>query len=55
MTDAHRPDRWFVPESVLRRLNSDPEGDIEAARRDPDAFWLAQARAFEWTKAPTTG
>ncbi|MDR6219928.1 acetate--CoA ligase [Deinococcus soli (ex Cha et al. 2016)] len=55
MTDAPRPDRWFVPQSVLRRLQGNPDADIEAARRDPDAFWLDQARTFEWTKAPTTG
>lgn len=54
MTDPHRPDRWPVPDSVLRRLRSDPEADIARAAQDPDGFWLEQARTYEWTRAPTT-
>lgn len=54
MTDPHRPDRWPVPDSVLRRLRSDPEADIARAAQDPDSFWLEQARTYEWTREPTT-
>ncbi|WP_414657438.1 acetate--CoA ligase [Deinococcus sp. VB343] len=38
---------------MLERLRYDPQADIEQAQADPDAFWLAQAQGFEWTKPPT--
>ena len=59
MTDVAPPDvsgspeRFFPPRSVLERLRYDPQADIEQAQADPDAFWLAQAQGYEWTKPPT--
>ena len=52
---ASSAERFAAPDSVTSRLHSDPAADIEAARADPDAFWLAQARRFEWTREPTVG
>ncbi|MCY1702979.1 MULTISPECIES: acetyl-coenzyme A synthetase N-terminal domain-containing protein [Deinococcus] len=52
MTDA-APKSYPTPQSVLGRLRSDPAQDLEAAAHDPDAFWLQQARRYEWTREPT--
>ncbi|OLV15835.1 acetate--CoA ligase [Deinococcus marmoris] len=52
---APSAERFPVPQSVLARLRSDPQADIDAAAADPDAFWLAQARKLEWTREPTQG
>ncbi|WP_291426580.1 acetate--CoA ligase [Deinococcus sp.] len=48
-----QPERLMPPESVLKRLRYDPAPDIERANRDPDTFWLSQARQHEWTREPT--
>ncbi|WP_216323714.1 acetate--CoA ligase [Deinococcus aestuarii] len=48
-------DRIPTPPSVLSRLRSDPQADIDRARLDPDGFWLIEARGYEWTREPTTG
>ena len=50
MSEAVHP----VPEGFAARIGAEELARLcEQAERDPDAFWLEQARRLTWNKEPT--